>query len=164
MALFTWTQHHSVGIEELDRQHVEFFAIINDLYDAIRRSDRERGTGMTLKRLVAFAGEHFVAEEQVMDDAGFPGLRRHRAHHRELSQRLDLFMKRYEGGEVGLTIDLLIFVGDWLIDHIERFDKAYEPWLKSHGSRSEGHLFSEPAIAAGSPSQLRNDGVGEPNG
>lgn len=132
MALFTWTTEHSVGIEELDRQHIVFFAIINDLYEAIKRGEGETETGATLKRLVAFTEEHFVSEEQVMEDAGFPGLGRHHDHHQELTGRLGQFMKRYEGGEEGLTIDLLIFTGDWLIDHIARYDKAYEPWLKTH--------------------------------
>lgn len=63
-----------------------------------------------------------------------PVLRRHRQHHQELDERLHTFIQRYVGGEVGLTIDLLIFIGDWLTDHIERYDKAYAPWVKTHGA------------------------------
>ena len=44
-------------------------------------------------------------------------------------------MKRHEDGEDRITIDLLIFLGDWITEHIEQEDRAYVPWLMQHGVR-----------------------------
>lgn len=133
MALFTWNRDHCVGIEALDRQHIEFFDIMNGLYEAFRSGQSRYETGPALDRLVCFARQHLAAEEQLMESTGYPGLSNYRNRYQALVVSLSRLMKCHEGGGDRIPIDLLIFLGDWLADHIEREDKAYAPWLMQHG-------------------------------
>jgi hemerythrin len=135
MPLFTWSNTYSVGVETLDSQHTNLFAIMNGLHDAMRAGQGQQVTGPMLRRLVKYTQTHFAAEEMMMEATGYPGLARHRIQHLALTQKVFELMTQFERSEVTVKFDLLAFLHDWWINHIQHEDKEYGPWMKQRAAQ-----------------------------
>jgi hemerythrin len=135
MALMTWSDKFSVGIQSVDDQHLVLFESLNDLHAAMMKGTAQAGTKTLLRSLVAYTREHFSSEEAMMSAAHYPGLASHRKKHIELTKQVEDYVARYERGEITLNLQLLNFLRDWLTTHIQVEDHQYSPWIKEHGGR-----------------------------
>jgi len=132
MALLTWSNKYSVGVQSMDSQHTVLFGILNDLHEAMMKGRAQKNAGVLLSKLVDYTKEHFTAEERLLAAAGYAGLAQHRALHRTLTKQVDEFAARYSRGESTLGPKLLNFLRDWLANHIQNEDKKYGPCLNEH--------------------------------
>jgi len=135
MALLTWNKSYSVGVQALDSQHTVLFGLLNDLHAAMMKGQAQSLTGPLLRKLADYTRSHFAAEEQMMASARYPGLTEHRAKHRDLIRQVEEFSGRFEKGEIALNLHLMNFLRDWLMNHIQKTDREYGPWLNEHGVR-----------------------------
>ncbi len=135
MALLTWSDKFSVGVQSIDKQHTVLFEALNELHAAMMKGQAKTATGSLLRSLVAYTHEHFSAEEAMLSAARFPGLTAHREKHRELTRQVEDYVTRFEHGEITLNLHLLNFLRDWLTNHIQHTDREYTPWLNEHGVR-----------------------------
>lgn len=133
MALITWTDEFSVGVKSLDEQHQGLIATLNGLHAAMLAGNAKDVTGELLKRLVRYTQQHFFAEESLMKGTGYPQIAEHCAQHQDLTAQVAWFAERYERGEAALTVDLLQFLREWLLTHIQKTDREYGPWMNAHG-------------------------------
>lgn len=133
MALMTWNDRYSVGVGVLDQQHIALFAILNDLYDAMKKGQAQAVTGPLLRKLAEYTRSHFASEEAMMLSTHFPGLTEHRIKHRDLMKQVEDFAARFQRGDIMLSVDLFNFLRDWLTTHIQKEDKEYGPWMSTHG-------------------------------
>ena len=133
MALMTWRDQYSVGVETLDNQHKAILRILNEIHAASLRGKAKEVAGPLLSQLVCLAGEHFSAEERLMESTGFPGLAGHRAEHQVLVGKLREFVSRHEKGDAAVHTQLLHFLRDWLNKHMQSEDQEYARWVGAHG-------------------------------
>lgn len=60
MAIITWSQDYSVGVEELDKQHQRLIALINKLFALYtERKFTQTDVEPIFKELMDYADEHF---------------------------------------------------------------------------------------------------------
>lgn len=130
---FRWTEKYSVNIAALDAQHQGFFAIINELNEALARGAGGRITEPVLRKLVEYAQAHFGAEEALMTEYQFPGLETHRMEHRRFAQTVAKFLEDYRAGKRGVPVSLLLFLQTWLKEHILASDQGYSSFLNAQG-------------------------------
>lgn len=135
MALLTWSDKYSVGVKTLDGQHTILFNLINDLHTAMMKGQAQKMTGPILRKLIDYTHTHFTAEEAMLSTSKYPALEAHRALHRELIKQVEDFSARFERGEITVNLNLLNFLRDWLINHIQKTDKEYSSWLNEHGAK-----------------------------
>lgn len=135
MALMSWNNKYSVGVEELDSQHKTLMEILNELHAATLKGKAKEAAVTVLPRLAVLAREHFAAEERLMESIKFPGLDAHRARHSDLTAKVKEFAARHEKGDSTVYMEALYFVRDWLHKHMQAEDQEYAAWLKSHGAR-----------------------------
>ncbi|MDR3750919.1 MAG: bacteriohemerythrin [Terracidiphilus sp.] len=135
MALMTWSEKYSVGVRALDEQHTGLIQTLNDLHTAMLKGQGQSLTAPMLRKLVEYTQKHFAAEESMLASTRYPGLAGHRDKHRELSKQVEDYVARFEKGEITLNLSLMDFLRDWLINHIQKTDKEYGPWLNEHGVR-----------------------------
>ena len=135
MPLLAWNDSYSVGVKTLDQQHAVLFGIVNELHAAMMKGQAQSVMGPLLDKLVKYTQQHFTYEERMMDAAKYPGFATHRTHHADLTRQVEDFMARYKRGDGTINIQLLRFLGDWLIRHIQHEDKEYGPWLTRHGAQ-----------------------------
>lgn len=131
MSLFEWRPEYSLGHESIDGQHKRLFALANDLHTAMTQGKGKGALSETLERLVAYTKTHFASEEHLMQTHHYPEYPQHKAAHDALTARVIEFQKEFEAGRVGMTIELLQFLKDWLRTHIGETDHKVAAFLKS---------------------------------
>jgi hemerythrin-like metal-binding protein len=85
-----------------------------------------RGAGI-LRTLLAdftlYAVSHFANEEKLMVVVHYPEMLKHIQKHEILRHRLREIEELYERGETAITIELMLFLSDWLKDHTKVADR-----------------------------------------
>lgn len=134
--LMVWSKEYEVGVPEIDEQHQRLFKMINDLNEAMSLGRGRDALDRILSGLVDYTARHFKTEEMYMEKANYPELESHREVHVRLTDKVHEMVDRYKTGEVGLGIELLNFLQDWLKKHILGTDKKYAPYLAGMDLRS----------------------------
>jgi hemerythrin len=83
--------------------------------------------------LVAYAKEHFAAEERLMIETGDPGYPEHVARHREFAADLKRWQDRFgvQGPSATLVVELSAWLTGWLGDHIRKVDGVMARHLRA---------------------------------
>lgn len=132
-----WQDNYSVGMAEIDEQHKALFSTINRLWTAIIGKGEPGVALALLDELERYTASHFLAEEAFMRQAGFPDFERHRVLHETFVLRIVQERAAItEGGH--LSLDLLHFLKDWLIEHILVEDQRYAAYCREHRKKDSG--------------------------
>lgn len=129
MPLFEWTPSYSVSVPQFDKEHQHLIGLINTLNDAMRAGQGRLAIRGILDSLVSYTHYHFKGEEEAMKKALYPELASHIEEHRALTAQVEAFVEQYERGETAITIDVLYFLRDWLLNHIVSTDQKYGEYL-----------------------------------
>jgi len=132
---FRWTERYSVNVAAIDDQHKRLFTIINELNDALAHGEGAAVAEPVLQKLVDYAQVHFAAEEALLEEYKFPATGAHRAEHDKFTQSIAKFREDYRAGKPGVPVSLMLFLQDWLKEHILVNDKAYTSFLNARGVR-----------------------------
>ena len=128
--LITWDATISFGIDSIDQQHHHLVDLVNKLHHAMRSRAGQSVLGATLDELARYTVEHFESEEQMMAAARYPQLEAHKREHEKLVAQVVDFQRQFESGSVTITLDLMNFLSDWLVNHIKGVDRRYVPSMK----------------------------------
>ncbi|MCP4293261.1 MAG: bacteriohemerythrin [bacterium] len=131
----SWQQSLSTGVPAMDKQHMQLVGLVNNLFESLRAGHSDQVLGSGLNALVEYTANHFETEEKYLARQGFHGLEAHKAIHRTLVAQVLDFKKNYESGQVSIGIDLMIFLRDWLVNHIMVEDMQYNPKALRSASR-----------------------------
>ncbi len=130
--MFEWQQEYELGIEIIDKQHQMFVEILNKLYNSILEMKTKRTISQLLKELVQYKKFHFKTEEKYFKRFKYAGAPEHIKEHKKLASQVEVFMERYKkGGDI--IQELLDFLEDWLINHLQTQDKKYVKCFHDHG-------------------------------
>jgi hemerythrin len=132
-----WKPFYSVGDPVIDGQHKRLLGIIDDLYLAIQTGDERNRVLGILERLAEYTTIHFDHEERVMQRCGYPDLENHKAMHVEMEHRV-LDLRTHPNAIAGH--ELLRFLKNWWMAHIQNQDKAYSPYLSSIARSTDENL------------------------
>ncbi|MGE5351229.1 MAG: bacteriohemerythrin, partial [Acidobacteriota bacterium] len=127
MAFITWNSKLSVGISEIDNQHMKLVGYINDLHDAMKIGKAKDKMAEILQNLVNYTIHHFTLEEKYMSQASYPGLLSHRKEHADFIKKVSDFQKTFNNGSAFVSIDVLNFLREWITHHILETDQKYSP-------------------------------------
>ena len=133
MALFEWTSTLTVNVAEIDKQHQKLIALINELHDAMAEGRGKEVLEKIIERLIAYAAEHFSTEENYFAKINYPGALGHKKEHSEFVKKVKEFQENFNKGQLALTLDVMHFLKDWLIKHIQGTDKKYSPYFNEKG-------------------------------
>ncbi len=133
MPLIQWNDSLGVNIAEIDGQHQRLVQMINDLDDAMRRGKGNDTLGKILNGLIDYTATHFRTEEKYFDRFGYPEADSHKREHSEFVKKVSEFKEGFENGELGLSIQVMNFLCDWLQNHITGADRKYAPFLIEKG-------------------------------
>jgi len=133
MPLLNWNQGYSVNISQIDSQHKKLVDIINDLHDSMKAGKSKEILGKILDELINYTANHFKTEEELFDRYGYPDKNTHKRQHSDLVDQVLKFKSNYESGKSVLSIDLMNFLKDWLVQHMTGSDKKYSSYLNGKG-------------------------------
>lgn len=133
MAFFDWKEEYSVNIREIDRQHQRLVALLNNVYETLKKGEGIEALGGILSELVSYTKTHFTTEERLMKTHGYPGYLSHKDKHEKMTNRVLEYVRQFEAGEIRSPIEISNFLENWLKKHIIRTDMSYSTFLNDKG-------------------------------
>ncbi|MDO8607419.1 MAG: bacteriohemerythrin [Phaeospirillum sp.] len=135
----TWQKAMKVGIEVVDDDHRQLFALIQEFNAAAQAQGGAVDAGQMaaiLTRLDAYVKGHFAREELLQVEAGYDGYEENKRQHDELTHTLAVFIEKFQSGGAGeakaATEKMQAFLGVWLSQHILKTDMKMRgrilPW------------------------------------
>lgn len=119
-----WSDSYRIGLEEVDEQHRTLIDLMNDLWAIIAANAPLQDSRALLLRLERYTAEHFSSEEAMMEAIAYPKYEVHKQAHEQFIGRLQAELARHDSGQK-LSLDMLNFLRDWLVNHILVNDKEY---------------------------------------
>jgi len=134
MPLMVWNDKLSVGVAVIDEEHEKLISMINELHDAIQGGHGKDSLGKILDGLIVYTATHFAHEEKLFADTGYPAAAAHKKAHDDLRKQVLDVQEKYKAGASGaLSLEVMNFLKNWLITHIQGSDKKYGPHLNAKG-------------------------------
>jgi hemerythrin len=134
MALMTWNESMSVGVQVLDEDHKKLIALLNELHEGILGGHSDEALGHVLDELFHYTRTHFLREEQYFQRTDYPGSSLHKKEHAKLMTTAGDLQKRFKTGSTTiLSLETMNFLKGWVSHHILESDKAYGPHLNANG-------------------------------
>lgn len=128
--LVQWSDKLATGIKIFDDQHKTLCDYINKLHKAMR----ERQASSVMNEIIADLKEytimHFGTEEKYFNKTSYPEKDKHNKIHRAFEAKVQACEEELKKGTAKVSMELLSFLKDWLINHIEGMDAHYAPYIK----------------------------------
>ena len=125
MTIVAWDDSYRVGVELFDLQHEKLVRILNELHHAMDRQENRQAQADLLDEFLTYATVHFAAEEKYLRENGYPDYATHRGEHNQFKTQLIDFKSRFDTGQTAMTVSIMQFLKQWLVEHILSADKAY---------------------------------------
>jgi hemerythrin len=133
MSFQEWNASFNIHIKQSDEQHLQLVCMINELHDAMKAGKGNAILGKTLEGLIRYTSIHFADEELLMSHHCYPEVDLHKAEHEKLLNQVLELQQRFISGQTIFTLDVMMFLMNWLMDHIQIVDKKYGVYLNSRG-------------------------------
>ena len=134
MPLMSWNDKMSVGVAVIDADHKKLVSMVNELYDAIQAGKGKEKVGPVLDGLIDYTKMHFAREEKFFAQTAYADAPAHKKEHEELTKQVASVQTKYKAGATStLSLEVMNFLKNWLISHIQGSDKKYGPHLNAKG-------------------------------
>ncbi len=133
MVFMEWSEGLSVQVKEIDEQHKNLVLMVNKLHEAMMNRQGRQVIGGIIDDLAEYTKYHFSTEERYMRQYRYPDMEAHIKEHKLFVQKVSSFKQDYDSGKLGVTIEVLNFLSNWLVTHISGTDKKFGPFLNGKG-------------------------------
>ena len=132
MARYEFTSNLETGNAIIDKEHRELIAAVNKLLDACSAGNALDEINKTVRFLNDYVNSHFMHEEQLQQQSGYPGISAHKAFHESYKKTLKDITSQIaaSGASVGELMKLNTHIS-LLITHIKTEDKKLGAFLNS---------------------------------
>jgi hemerythrin-like metal-binding protein len=132
---FKWSNVYETGFARIDTQHKVILKILNELYEVVLINKQDEKLTDILHELVQYTIYHFDEEEKLFSKYGYIEIEEeeHKRAHEDFVRKITDFKNRLDKNTRLLTVELIDFLKDWLIDHILVEDQKYAEYFKKKG-------------------------------
>lgn len=123
-----WTDDLSVGIGQIDDEHLELLKIINKIERALYEGYAHKLIVTVFDTLIEYTVNHFRNEEKFLKSINYPGLAQHKIEHKKLTEQALALNKDKKYIFPDTIAD---FLYSWLNDHIRKEDKKFGEYYKN---------------------------------
>jgi hemerythrin len=132
-----WSDFLSVGVPEMDEEHRQFIARVNELNKAIIESEDKATVERLMDLMLMEAAHHFWHEQELLTRWGYPDAAAHLAKHAELTAQFERVMKEFAETEVSFVWAAKgLHLKQLLVEHLLKEDMKYRDFLRA---RQEPH-------------------------
>lgn len=129
MPFMEWSDTLSVKNEMIDADHKRLIGLVNTLHSAMMERQGAKIVGGVLDNLIDYTKTHFGREEKLMKDSAYPQYPAHKAEHDKLMQQANELQKKFATGVIGISLETMDFLRDWLFNHIMKVDQQLGQWM-----------------------------------
>ncbi|SHJ86734.1 bacteriohemerythrin [Paramaledivibacter caminithermalis] len=135
--MFKWKELYSCNISKIDDQHKKLFEIGYKLSDLVRSKDDLDHYDEIIElinELTKYTIYHFETEEKLMEEYGFNGLEEHKKTHKAFVDKISqINISVIDEEQKRVMMEILVFIADWIEDHILKVDHMYKDFLNEKG-------------------------------
>lgn len=133
MAFIDWSENLSVGVGSFDEDHKKLVSIANRLHESITVGAQKAVMESVLNELLKYTVFHFGREEGMMLQYSYPDYEKHAAEHEMLVKKVQDYYDQVLAGKTSISLSLIGFLKDWLVNHIMGSDMAYRDFFLGKG-------------------------------
>jgi hemerythrin-like metal-binding protein len=133
MAFIDWTDELSVGVNMFDDDHKELISLANRLHDSISVGTQQSALTFLLSELENYTIFHFGHEEGMMLQYSYPDYEKHKKEHDSLVEKVQEFSAQVASGKTKISLSIMGFLKEWLVNHIMGTDKKYTQFFAGKG-------------------------------
>jgi len=131
MAIVKWNDSFLLGVPEIDRHHQHLVDLLNQTHDQLSSGAAAESIGVVLDKLIGYATYHFITEERLMESSSYPDLAEHREEHERFRRKVIEVQTEFYHGNKNLPLEVLLFLKNWLTNHILKRDGDFGRYLES---------------------------------
>ncbi|MFT3754297.1 MAG: hemerythrin family protein [Paludibacter sp.] len=121
----SWNDSYLVNIPLIDKQHMKFFKIFDQLYALSTEEDNYDKLGSFIDELDRYTHIHFKTEEALMRKANTPDYELHLLQHSIFLRKIEEFKVAYSYKNTVLHQQMINFMRKWFLMHISDVDSKY---------------------------------------
>lgn len=133
METLVWGDKYKVGFKQIDDQHQELVRMIGELSDVIKANRSKLILEGLFRDLVNYTVVHFSMEESLMQAYGYPEKDNHIKAHENLKKTAVDLQNKHMDGKAAITLETIVFLNEWLVNHILKTDKYFAGFLNAKG-------------------------------
>ena len=122
MVLIEWKTEFEVGNPDVDHEHQEIIALINDLHEAMSGENASISVMDFLGEIYAHVAAHFALEEKIMRTNRYDQYADHKSDHERLLDELRDIMDDYEENAYFSDKEFASHVERWFTEHFKTKD------------------------------------------
>ncbi len=131
--MIEWNKEYSFGLPLIDEEHEKVIEIINEIITAKQHEDFPEKIEEMLREMIDYAWSHFMTEESYMLEFNYPEYQYHKEEHFDFVHKVNSFFDRVVGGDYQLATEMLEYLKQLLVRHIEGTDRKYIECFARHG-------------------------------
>lgn len=133
-----WNDSSLTGIDRIDEQHKVLVNTLNEANARLAVNVTRELLEQITRDLLSYAIYHFETEESLMQKYDYAGqfaveAEKHREEHRSFSRHVVALRDGLRDDRLVTRDELLSFLNNWLVKHIQHTDKRLDEFLGSHG-------------------------------
>lgn len=138
---FAWTREMETGNAQIDAEHKELIQACNNLLAACAAGTGKEELAQTVDFLKQYTQTHFLHEEGLQIESGYPDYKNHKKYHEALMRVVDNLAARLkeEGPTLQLVGEINKQLGIWLINHIKTEDTKVAQHIRDWEGRDRNH-------------------------
>jgi hemerythrin len=138
MSVIEWSASYSLGIEQIDQHHQHLISLLNTTYDTFANHEQKVEIEKVIEELVNYATYHFAAEEQLMSQHAYREQKAHLEQHEFFIDQIKTLQQDFISGRKTMSLELIVFLKEWILDHILKCDQAYAEVIKPKLAKERG--------------------------
>ena len=129
MEEITWEDRYCIGIDEIDKQHMDFIKLLNRIIIISRTGGHVRLQDRLLLEMLKYAEYHFVSEENIMMLYRYPDIGIQKETHKILLETFQRKCSEERSGSININ-DLIKYMLNWFMDHTQDKDRKMAEYIK----------------------------------
>jgi hemerythrin len=132
-----WSDMLTVGVPEMDQEHREFIARVNDLNRAIIESEDKETVKRTMNLMLSEAAHHFRHEQELLARWRYPETAEHTVKHAQLTAQFERVMKEFVDADISFVWAVKgLHVKQLLVEHLLKEDMKYRDFLRAQAGHT----------------------------
>ena len=126
---FPWKSSYNTNIPVIDGQHKLLLSYLNKLHSGMQNGCDNNLLLEILDDLTGYAFTHFATEEMYFTRSTYPLAAEHIKEHQQFRQTVTQLRDAVLDGKAFIDIALLEYLKTWLVEHIQRMDAGFAPYV-----------------------------------
>jgi len=119
-----WDSSYTLGIDIIDDQHKKLFDLMSEIYTASENDCDIQIIIELFDELAKYSHYHFDEEEAYFSTTSDEDIEIHKQQHQFFIDEIEK-IKQQSLRINGMSLELLFFLNDWLVNHIKVEDHKY---------------------------------------